>query len=334
VILMSVREKIPGIVACCGVTLCAMALQYAQRSISGSAWIDAISLSIILGTLFHTFFGLDRRLIEGIRFCAKTLLEIAIVLLGATISFAALQSAGYWMIASVAAIVLISLSISYCIGRALGLSTTLATLVACGNSICGNSAIVATAPIIKAKAEDVASSVAFTAALGIVVVLALPFAYHWSGLTQAQYGVVAGMIVYAVPQVLAATLPIGTTSMQIGAIVKLMRVLMLGPVILLISLRSGRASERRIPTHHLVPWFVVGFLLMIGLNSVAIIPHAWQSPINQVSTFLTIVSMAALGLSVNVFTVLMSGGKVLVAGALSLMALTGISILILPLLPI
>ena len=85
----------------------------------------------------------------------------------------------------------------------------MSVLIACGNSICGNSAIAAVAPMIGARAEDIASSIAFTAVLGVVVVLTLPLLVPMLDLSLTQYGVLAGLTVYAVPQVLAATLPIG-----------------------------------------------------------------------------------------------------------------------------
>jgi uncharacterized membrane protein YadS len=107
-------------------------------------------------------------------------------------------------------------------------------LVACGNSICGNSAIAAVAPVIGADGEDVAASIAFTAVLGVVVVLLLPFLAPLLHLSGLQYGVLAGLTVYAVPQVLAATAPLGMVAVQMGTLVKLVRVLMLGPVVLVL----------------------------------------------------------------------------------------------------
>src|SRR6202162_621297 len=112
--------------------------------------------------------------------------------------------------------------------RAVGLPIRLSILVACGNSICGNSAIAAVAPVIGADSDDIASSISFTAVLGVVVVLGLPLLVPILQLSLTQYGVLAGLTVYAVPQVLAATLPIGELSNQVGTVVKLVRVLMLG----------------------------------------------------------------------------------------------------------
>ena len=95
--------------------------------------------------------------------------------------------------------------------------------MACGNSICGNSAIAAVAPVIGETSSEIASSIAFTAVPGVFVVLTLPLLVPILRLSLSQYGVLAGLTVYAVPQVLAATLPIGALSNQIGTIVKLVR---------------------------------------------------------------------------------------------------------------
>src|ERR1700675_1837819 len=131
-----------------------------------------------------------------------------------------------------------ALSISFVICRVTGLPLRMAILIACGNSICGNSAIAAVAPVIGADSDDIAASISFTAMLGVIVVLTLPLMVPVLQLSLTQYGVLAGLTVYAVPQVLAATLPIGALSNQVGTVVKLVRVLMLGPVVLGLSLIS------------------------------------------------------------------------------------------------
>lgn len=252
---------------CVVITLAASAIEHVEVTATGFPWVDGLVFAIILGTLIHTVFGLPEMLWPGVQFAGKFLLEVAIVLLGASISAATIAAAGLPMVGAVAGMVVTSLLVSYGIGRGLGLPDRLATLVACGNSICGNSAIVAAAPVIDAHSDDVAASIAFTAALGILVVLVLPIAFSLLGLTEWQYGIVAGMTVYAVPQVLAATIPVGAVSTQIGTLVKLMRVLMLGPVILLLGLKGGRSGNARLPLKHLVPWFIVGFFAMMVARS-------------------------------------------------------------------
>ncbi len=236
----------------------------------------------------------------------------------------------------------IAIVLSYGIGRALRLPRRMAILVACGNSICGNSAIAAVAPVIGADGEDIASSIAFTAVLGVVVVLALPLAVPLIHLSLLQYGVLAGLTVYAVPQVLAATAPVGVMAVHIGTLVKLVRVLMLGPVVLLLSLFASRLREEtdepaphitagdrpkpgRIAIHHLVPWFILGFLVLAGIRSAGLIPEAALAPIAVVANVLTVLSMAALGLGVDVRVVARAGARVTGAVTLSLLGLGGIS---------
>ena len=107
-------------------------------------------------------------------FSAKLVLEVAVVLLGASLSATTVLAAGWPLLVSILAIVAGAILLGFAIGRLLGLSKRLAILVACGNSICGNSAIAAVAPVIGADGDEVAASIAFTAVLGVVVVLLLP----------------------------------------------------------------------------------------------------------------------------------------------------------------
>ncbi|HYZ31281.1 MAG TPA: putative sulfate exporter family transporter, partial [Crenalkalicoccus sp.] len=217
----------------------------------------------------------------------------------------------------------------------------MAILIACGNSICGNSAIAAVGPVIGADGEEVASSIAFTAVLGVVVVLVLPLLVPALGLSLGQFGVLAGLTVYAVPQVLAATAPVGVLAVQIGTLVKLVRVLMLGPVVVMLSLlapklRAGSetlasqvvagddARPGRPPMHRLVPWFILGFLGLAGLRCAGLVPDALLAPTGLGATVLTIVSMAALGLGVDVRTVARAGGPVTLAAMASLLVLAAI----------
>jgi uncharacterized integral membrane protein (TIGR00698 family) len=214
----------------------------------------------------------------------------------------------------------------------------MAILVACGNSICGNSAIAAVAPVIGADCDDVAASITFTAVLGVVVVLGLPLLVPLLGLSVPQFGVLAGLTVYAVPQVIAATAPAGTAAIQLGTLVKLVRVLMLGPVVLILSLLASRLHEetdrpaphvtaRRRPSachlsvHKIVPWFIVAFLALATLHSLDLIPLRALSPLASVANVLTILSMAALGLGVDIRVVARAGARVAAAVVVSLIIL-------------
>jgi uncharacterized integral membrane protein (TIGR00698 family) len=271
---------------------------------------------------------------SGIAFSAKQLLEVAVMLLGASVSFAAIAASGWLLVAAIAATVVIMLVVSYGLSRMLGLPTKLSILIACGNSICGNSAIAAVAPVIGADGDDVASSISFTAILGVLMVLGLPLLIPLLGLSATQYGILAGLTVYAVPQVLAATVPAGIVSTQIGTLVKLVRVLMLGPIVVGLSLVAARRRKRHadatkavaISPFKLVPWFIIGFLVLTALRSLQLVPDIAVAPVTKTAGILTVLSMAALGLGVDVRVLSTVGGRVTAAVTLSLLLLLGLSI--------
>jgi uncharacterized integral membrane protein (TIGR00698 family) len=257
-------------------------------------------------------------------FSSKILLEIAVVMLGAAVSARTVAALGPALIAGIVLTVLIAIAVSYGISRLCGLHSKMSMLVACGNSICGNSAIAAVAPVIGAQADDIAASIAFTAVLGVITVLLLPLLVPLLKLSLTQYGVLAGLTVYAVPQVLAATLPIGALSNQVGTVVKLVRVLMLGPVVLVLSLLFRHAGPK-LQISQLVPWFIAGFLVVLGLRSAGLIPAAALVPIKTTAAALTTISMAGLGLGVDVRVVAKAGLRVTGAVTVSLIILVVIS---------
>ena len=273
---------------------------------------------------------------RGIAFSAKQLLEIAVALLGASLTFAAIGASGFALVGSVAALVVLSLAVSYGISRSLGLPVRMSILISCGNSICGNSAIAAVAPVIGASKDDVASSISFTAVLGVLVVLGLPLLIPLLQLTETQYGILAGMTVYAVPQVLAATVPAGVVSTQIGTLVKLIRVMMLGPVVACIavfgrSLRGDRTPDASWQSKILSDRAVVHRgVLRAGDAAFAVADCRRRRifPIRKTASILTIMSMAALGLGVDLRVIGRVGGRVTAAVTLSLLFLIVVSLVL------
>jgi uncharacterized integral membrane protein (TIGR00698 family) len=338
-------DLLPGLLLCIGLTIAATLLQKVEVGIFGEPYLEALVLAILIGVGIRAAWTPGPVWGIGVKFSAKILLEIAVVLLGASVSISTVLALGPILILGIAGVVVAAIASSYGICRALGLPQRMAILVACGNSICGNSAIAAVAPIIGADGDDIASSIAFTAVLGVLVVLGLPFLVPILKLSLTQYGVLAGLTVYAVPQVLAATLPIGALSNQVGTVIKLVRVLMLGPVVLVLSLLTGRLRgetdekgphvtagdrpKRGAPAlYELVPWFIVGFLLVAAMRSLGLIPTGLAPPLVATASILTTISMAALGLGVDVRVVAMAGARVTAAVTCSLVVLGVISFLL------
>ena len=337
----AVTDLLPGLLLTLAVTAAAIALQMVEVHSFGRAWLEALVLAILIGTAVRSLWTPGKRWLPGINFSAKTLLEVAVFLLGASVSASTIIKIGPAVIGGIVAVVAVALFASYGIGRLLRLPKRMAVLVACGNSICGNSAIAAVAPAIGAHAAEVAASIAFTAVLGVIVVLALPLLIPLIEMSNTQYGVLAGLTVYAVPQVLAATAPAGRVALQIGTLVKLVRVLTLGPVVLMLSLVARRLREEsgasdmaidekpvppRLPLHRLVPWFIVGFLVLAVIRSAGLIPQPVLGPIAFATDWLTAISMAALGLGVDVRTVASAGARVTTAVTASLLLIGMISL--------
>jgi uncharacterized integral membrane protein (TIGR00698 family) len=324
---------LPGVLLCILVATLSFGFEGLELHLFEHPYVEALVMAILLGMVIRGFWTPAERWQSGIAFSAKQLLEVAVMLLGASISFAMIAASGSLLLVSVIVIVLITLGASYALSRMLGLPLKLSILIACGNSICGNSAIAAVAPVIGADGDDIASSISFTAILGVMMVLGLPLLIPLLKLSATQYGILAGLTVYAVPQVLAATVPAGLVSTQIGTLVKLVRVLMLGPVVLFFSLLASRWHDpkaarggKRFDLFKFVPWFILGFLALAALRSLGIIPRDLAEPIRRVTVFLTVVSMAALGLGVDVRVLARVGGRVTAAVTLSLLLLLAMSV--------
>ena len=326
------RPLIPGLLLCLAITAIAVGLQWIEIRLIGHLYLEDLVLAILVGTALRTVWTPGATANPGINFSGKLLLEVAVALLGLAISVQTLERAGLALIVGIACIVLTSLTVSFLVSRALGLTTKMAILIASGNSICGNSAIAAVAPVIGASSADIAASIAFTAVLGVIAVLALPLLAPLLGMSQTQYGVLAGLTVYAVPQVLAATLPIGALSNQVGTLVKLIRVLMLGPLVITLSVLSSRLRKasstagKRLSIRQFVPWFIAAFIALAALRSAGLVPQEVIAPATAASKWLTTLAMAALGLGVDLKSVARAGPRITAAVTISLIALCAMSL--------
>ncbi|MFT8895962.1 MAG: putative sulfate exporter family transporter [Acetobacter sp.] len=323
----------PGLLLSVAVAGSAMLLEQAERSFTGAAWVESLVLAILVGTILRTLWKPPAPFESGIQFSAHTLLEAAVALMGTAVSVEMVMKAGPTLVLGIVGTVSIAIGTGILLGRAFGLPSKMAVLIACGNAICGNSAIAAVAAAIDADSDEAATAVAFTAVLGILVVLFLPLLAHTLHLTQTAGGVLAGLTVYAVPQVLAAAGPMGATAVQIGTLVKLVRVLMLGPVVAVSSLIYARQlpvcdAKPRSCLSRFLPPFIVIFMGLMAARSLDLVPHVLLAPLHTMSGLFTLVAMAALGLGVDLRNVLAAGPRVVAVVTLSLAALGGVALLV------
>lgn len=306
-----------------------MALARFEAALLGREWLEGLVLAILLGLAARIWWTPNKTVKQGLHFAAKPLLEVAVVLLGASVNVVQLVQGGPGLLLGIVLLVVGSIAGGLILGRLLKLPIHLATLVACGNAICGNSAIAAIAPVIDADEADIASAVTFTALGSIAVVVGLPFLAPLLGLNVREFGALAGMTVYAVPQVLAATAGAGLIAVQTGTLVKLTRVLMLGPITLFFAWHSARRGAQngvkvQLKWTQMVPPFIIGFALLAAARSVGVVPETWAVGGREVAGLLTVVAMAALGLSSDPRAVRSAGRSVTIVAALSL---TGIVVL-------
>jgi uncharacterized integral membrane protein (TIGR00698 family) len=326
------RPLLPGLGFAVGLALVALAIEAAQRGAFGRPWVESIVLALLLGVVVRNS-ALDLRPFEkGAAYAGKQVLELAVVLLGAGIVAGDLVAAGPGLAAAIVLGVAAALAVGFVGGRMLGLGWRLALLVATGNAICGNSAIAAVAPVIGAKKEEVASAIALTAVLGLVVVLALPALIPIFGLSHYQYGVLAGMSVYAVPQVVAAAFPVSDLSGEVATMTKLARVMLLGPLVLLVGLLmalvAGKAGRAKGGLGTFVPWFVVGFVALGALRSLGLLPDPLAGALREAGKWLTVVAMAGLGMGVKLAAIRAVGPKVFGAVILSLAVLIALTLVL------
>lgn len=328
--LQAAARRVPGVALVIAVSVVAWLAEHALTAVTGHAVLEAIVLAILIGALVRTVWTPPDAFQPGIAFSVGTLLEISIVLLGFGADLQQFVKAGLPLVASIVGVVVAAIVTGSAIGRALGLSPVHALLVACGNAICGNSAIAALAPVVGAKRDEVASAIAYTAVLGVVVILGLPLLAPIFGLNDYQYGILAGLTVYAVPQVIAAAYPVSVLAGQTATLVKLVRVLMLGPLVVVLSLRRRRvdAALARTGIGTLLPWFVVGFMLAGTLRSLHAVSVPFSDTARDAARTLTILAMAALGLNVDIHAIRKVGPKVAltVTGSLAVMVIIALVI--------
>jgi len=215
------------------------------------------------------------------------------------------------------------------LGSRFGLLRKTSLLIGAGTAVCGTSAIVAAAPLIEADDEDVTLSVGTVNLLGLILMFALPVAGGLMGLDQTSFGVWAGTSIHAVPQVVAAGFTYGSEAGTLATLVKLARVTLLIPFLVILLMLSGKGERPHMSYSRLIPAFLWGFLILAALNTASLLPSlqfqpaAWVSPPAQLAlgpslveagNWLLTLAMAAIGLEVNLRLLVKVGIRALAAG--------------------
>jgi len=281
--------------------------------IGGMNWVKALSLSpmvvgIVLGMLYANSLrnNLPETWVPGISFCSKRILRIGIILYGFKLTFQDVLAVGLPAICIDAVIVTVTICLGVLIGKLLKIDRSIALLTSCGSAICGAAAVLGVEGTIKAKPYKTAVSVATVIIFGTLSMFLYPILYRAGifDLTPEQMGIFAGSTIHEVAHVVGAGNAMGMEVSNTAIIVKMIRVMMLVPVLLVIAYivarsaaKNGRNDKKSKIT---IPWFAILFLVVIGFNSLNLLPGSIVSFINTLDTFLLTMAMTALGTETNI----------------------------------
>ena len=289
--------------------------------------LSPMILAILLGIVVGNLVDLPARARPGVAFGIRRVLRWGVVLLGLQLTVQELVTIGGRGVAIVAASLLATFLVTRLAGRLLGVDARLAELIAAGTSVCGASAVIAVNTVTRGSEEDVAYAVACVTVFGTVAMFAYPPLGTLLGLAPRDFGLWAGASIHEVAQVVASAFQRGPDAGDAGTIAKLTRVGMLAPLVLGLAAARGTGGARggqRAP----MPFFVLGFLLLIGVNSAHVLPVAWTQAARPATTFLLTVALGCMGLQTHLGRLRAKGLRPLLLGAFSSMFISAMSLLL------
>ncbi len=342
----SIKKMFPGIAVS---ILIAIASQWIEgilpiHLIGGS--VIALFIGMIMNSLIDT-----KPLQAGLKFTSKKILKFAIILLGASLSIQTLITVGSLSIAVMCFTLLTCFGGGYFIGKALGLDWKLSNLISAGTGICGGSAIAAIAPVIDADDSQIAYAMSATFLFDMIMILAFPIMGHLLGLSDMAYGLWAGTAVNDTSSVVAAGYAYSEMAGDFATMVKLTRTLAIIPTVLVFAyinlriktkasvgamdavkataqkgqpyevcqldkMQEGTKKTSTVSILTIFPWFILGFVGLSIVNSVGLIPATLSTTAKEVSKFLMVSALAAIGLNTRFSDMKRSGIAPMVHGFL------------------
>lgn len=311
------KKDVPGILVC--------------LIIAVPAWILGRAFPIIGGPVFGILFGMilaffkrPEILTGGIKFTSKKILQWSIILLGFEMNlFNVIKVGGQSLLVMVFTLTSAFLT-AYFIGKALKIEAKTTTLIGVGTSICGGSAIAATAPVIQADDEEVAQAISTIFLFNIIAVFIFPPLGHLLGLTDTGFGMWAGTAINDTSSVVAAGASWSAASgnnmaLAFATIVKLTRTLMIVPITLVLAVyttkkmvkarESSGSADKNYSISKIFPWFVLGFVLTAVINTFLPLPEGLPELLVTIGKFMIVMAMTAIGLNTDLKKLLTNGLK-------------------------
>ena len=300
----------------------ALSVSFISARLGGPAMLYAL----LVGMAFNFLTG-SERLMPGIRFASRTVLRAGVALLGLRITTTDVLDLGWPVIGFVVAAVATTIVAGWAIGRAFGLRNSLSLLSAGAVAICGASATLAIASILPnhpRHERDTVLTVASVTALSTLAMVLYPVFVSYLGLDNRTAGVFLGATIHDVAQVVGAGYIVSDETGEISTLVKLMRVACLVPVVLAISLVMASRRGVRDVQEPLLPWFLVVFVLLVGVNSGGVVPAGLSATLGSVASWCLLTAVAALGMRTRLDMLLDVGPVPIAVMVLQTLLLAGV----------
>ena len=337
--IVDIRKYIPGLVL---ITIIAVFSQVIASFLPD--FIGAVFIAIVIGIILNNTIGVNHQVFgPGIKLGLKRLLKIAIILLGGTISFQQFTEVGLPGLGLIILIISVAFIFTFKLGNKYKLTLKQKLLIAAGLSICGDTAIITIAPVIKAEDDDIFMSICIVTFFGVLAIFIYPIIGLALSLSDTVFGAWAGTAISSTSQVVATGFIFSEAAGQVATMIKLTRNVLMIPVIVLIGYyyntrqlarNTGQAGEKEYNIKEIFPNFILGFLALIIINSLGLIPAGIGSVISPVSRFLILLALSGIGLGVDWTELKNVGGSpfivgFLVAGSMALISIVISSILFL-----
>lgn len=318
------------------------------------AWLLGKRFEVVGGPVFAILIGMvlalavparaGEPLQRGVKFTSKKILQYAVILLGFGLNLAQIAQVGATSLPIIVSTITTSLVVAFVLCRTLKIPGKISTLIGVGSSICGGSAIAATAPVIDADDEEIAQAISVIFLFNVIAALVFPTLGGMLGLTNEGFGLFAGTAVNDTSSVTAAAaawdgMHPGANTLDAATIVKLTRTLAIIPITLALAFWQMRLARRAASAGEgageaagtfdlkkIFPFFILFFVLASVVTTVFALPAAVTAPIKELSKFFIVMAMAAIGFNTNIVKLVRTGGKPILMGLACWVAIACVSL--------
>lgn len=276
-------------------------------------------LALIIGMLLNPLVETHKVFDAGISWTSKKILRAGIILAGITLSFAQVINAGKYALLLMFFTLTTSFGVGYVCKKIFKINWKLSSLLSVSTAICGGTAVATLGPTIRAKDRDIAYAISATFIFDIITVIAFPWIGRLLGLSDTGYGLWIGTAVNDTSSVVAAGYAFSDASGSLATIVKLTRTLFIVPVVLIFSWIYAKKeipslSAAKVEIGKIFPWFILGFLAVVGIKSTGFVPDNIVDGVSFFSKFFLSMALAAVGLKTSLKEVAGVGIKPMIAG--------------------